>query len=105
MEKGLVDSGLKINRYIANCTKWTLDGLEARNWSSNLQALKLLKYPASSFIPPVRETEEYSLADDFIFTDYTIKEYALLDNINQVETWIEMLVDVVKKYMNYILLN
>lgn len=97
MEKGFVNSGLKINRYIANYTKWTLDELEARNRSLNLQALKLWKFSAFSFIPPVREMEEYSLADDFIFTGYTIKEYTLLDNIYQVETWIEIHVDVVKK--------
>lgn len=97
MEKGFVDSGLKINRYITNCEKWTLSEMEARNNSLNLQALKLWKFPQSLFTPPVRDTEEYSLADDFIFTGYTIKEYTLLDNIYQVDTWIEMLIEVIKK--------
>nr|WP_297169268.1 DUF262 domain-containing protein [uncultured Dysgonomonas sp.] len=97
MEKGFIDSGLRINRYIANCDKWTLYELEARNESLALQALKLWKYPQSVFAPPIRETEEYSLADDFIFTGYSIKEYTLLDGVYQADTWVEMLVDVVKK--------
>lgn len=97
MEKGFIDSGLRINRYIANCNKWTLAELEARNESLSQQALKLWKYPQSLFMPPVKETEEYSLSDDIVFTGYLIKEYTLLDNIYQVDTWIEMLIEVVKK--------
>lgn len=96
MNKGFIHSGLRINRNIGHCQKWTLDEIKHRKDLLNEQALKLWKYPNSTFTPPIKESEEYTLADDFIFTGYTIKSYTF-DEVVLANTWVEMLVDVIKK--------
>lgn len=96
IQYGFRDSGLRINKYIAECEKWTEQELIERNNRLMAQALKLWKYPSTTFVSPVKVREEYCLADDYCFTGKTIASFNFKGTNYQVDSWKEMFVDVVK---------
>jgi hypothetical protein len=71
VENGFKDSNLRLNQYVRECLKWTEDELVERQSRLSKKSLKLWYYPTTSYAPPVEETNEYLLEDDFDFTGYT----------------------------------
>lgn len=97
IEKGFIESGLRLNKYVASCERWTLSEIKNRRDILNKKALELWSYPQTNFTPPVKEREVYTLDDDFIFTGYSISSYSFLDTLYPVTAWVEMFIDVVRK--------
>ena len=96
VENGFKDSNLRLNQYVRECLKWTEDELVERQSRLSKKSLKLWYYPTTSYAPPVEETNEYLLEDDFDFTGYTLVSYTLYDVESKVQSWKEMQIDVVK---------
>ncbi|MBR7732058.1 DUF262 domain-containing protein [Acinetobacter nosocomialis] len=96
VENGFKDSNLRLNQYVRECLKWTEDELVERQSRLSKKSLKLWYYPTTSYAPPVEETNEYLLNDDFDFTGYTLVSYTLYDVESKVQSWKEMQIDVVK---------
>ncbi|MEG6544732.1 MULTISPECIES: DUF262 domain-containing protein [Acinetobacter] len=96
VENGFKDSNLRLNQYLRECLKWTEDELVERQSRLSKKSLKLWYYPTTSYVPPVEETNEYLLEDDFDFTGYTLVSYTLYDVESKVQSWKEMQIDVVK---------
>ncbi|KQE33696.1 DUF262 domain-containing protein, partial [Acinetobacter nosocomialis] len=96
VENGFKDSNLRLNQYVRECLKWTEDELTERQNHLSKKSLKLWYYPTTSYAPPVEETNEYLLEDDFDFTGYTLVSYTLYDVESKVQSWKEMQIDVVK---------
>lgn len=96
VENGFKDSNLRLNQYVRECLKWTEDELTERQNRLSKKSLKLWYYPTTSYAPPVEETNEYLLEDDFDFTGYTLVSYTLYDVESKVQSWKEMQIDVVK---------
>ncbi|UYF75200.1 DUF262 domain-containing protein [Acinetobacter ursingii] len=96
VENGFKDSNLRLNQYVRECLKWTEDELTERQNRLSKKSLKLWYYPTTSYAPPVEETNEYLLEDDFDFTGYTLVSYTLYDVESRVQSWKEMQIDVVK---------
>ncbi|MCW3178074.1 DUF262 domain-containing protein [Acinetobacter baumannii] len=96
IENGFKDSNLRLNQYVRECLKWTEDELVERQSRLSKKSLKLWYYPTTSYVPPVEETNEYLLEDDFDFTGYTLVSYTLYDVESKVQSWKEMQIDVVK---------
>ncbi len=96
VENGFKDSNLRLNHYVRECLKWTEDELVERQSRLSKKSLKLWYYPTTSYAPPVEETNEYLLEDDFDFTGYTLVSYTLYDVESKVQSWKEMQIDVVK---------
>lgn len=96
VENGFKDSNLRLNQYVRECLKWTEDELVERQSRLSNKSLKLWYYPTTSYAPPVEETNEYLLEDDFDFTGYTLVSYTLYDVESKVQSWKEMQIDVVK---------
>ncbi|MGL3083999.1 DUF262 domain-containing protein [Acinetobacter baumannii] len=96
VENGFKDSNLRLNQYVRECLKWTEDELVERQSRLSKKSLKLWYYPTTSYAPPVEETNEYLLVDDFDFTGYTLVSYTLYDVESKVQSWKEMQIDVVK---------
>ena len=65
IENGFKDSNLRLNQYVRECLKWTEDELVERQSRLSKKSLKLWYYPTTSYVPPVEETNEYLLEDDF----------------------------------------
>ncbi|MFW2015295.1 DUF262 domain-containing protein [Acinetobacter bereziniae] len=96
IENGFKDSNLRLNQYVRECLKWTEDELIERQNHLSKNSLKLWYYPTTSYAPPIEETNEYLLEDDFDFTGYTLVSYTLYDVESKVQSWKEMQIDVVK---------
>lgn len=96
VENGFKDSNLRLNQYVRECLKWTADELVERQSRLSKKSLKLWYYPTTSYAPPVEETNEYLLEDDFDFTGYTLVSYTLYHVESKVQSWKEMQIDVVK---------
>lgn len=96
VENGFKDSNLRLNQYVRECLKWTENELVERQSRLSKKSLKLWYYPTTSYAPPVEETNEYLLEDDFDFTGYTLVSYTLYDVESKVQSWKEMQIDVVK---------
>ena len=96
VENGFKDSNLRLNQYVRECLKWTEDELVERQSRLSKKSLKLWYYPTTSYAPPIEETNEYLLEDDFDFTGYTLVSYTLYDVESKVQSWKEMQIDVVK---------
>jgi len=96
VKNGFKDSNLRLNQYVRECLKWTEDELVERQSRLSKKSLKLWYYPTTSYAPPVEETNEYLLEDDFDFTGYTLVSYTLYDVESKVQSWKEMQIDVVK---------
>ncbi|MCJ9257347.1 DUF262 domain-containing protein [Acinetobacter baumannii] len=96
VENGFKDSNLRLNQYVRECLKWTEEELVERQSRLSKKSLKLWYYPTTSYAPPIEETNEYLLEDDFDFTGYTLVSYTLYDVESKVQSWKEMQIDVVK---------
>lgn len=96
VENGFKDSNLRLNQYVRECLKWTEDELVERQSRLSKKSLKLWYYPTTSYAPPVEETNEYLLEDDFDFTVYTLVSYTLYDFESKVQSLKDMQIDVVK---------
>ena len=55
-----------------------------------------MAYPSSTDIALILEVNEYLLEDEFDFTGYILVSYSIFDIESKVQSWKEMLIDVVK---------
>lgn len=95
-EYGFADSRLYINHMIATCDKWTEEELVKRNSALKEQALKLWKYPESSFTPEIPVNEKHTLDEDYDFKGKHIVSFSFKDTMYSAESWSDMYQQVVK---------
>ena len=95
---GYRDSGIRLNKWIAEQDKWNEIELKARNTKLLDEALEIWPMPITSFIPEKRVFDEYSLDDDeSIFTGRTIVKYRFKSEHEViVKNWIDMMESLVK---------
>ena len=97
MENGFLQSGLRLNHYIAQFDKWGEKELEQRKEKLSEMALKIWEYPSTDFVP-VKEEEDivYLSEDNGVATNRSIQYYIFSGEKQTVKSWSEMIVDVVK---------
>ena len=92
MDNGFVQSGLRLNQYIAQFDKWTETELKERNEHLMQMALDIWPYPSTSFVPEQREDEILSLAEDnAVFTNRDIMYFIFQGEKHSVINWTEMM--------------
>ena len=64
MDNGFLQSGLRLNQYIAKFDKWTEIELETRKKDLSDKALKIWRYPSTNFVPVVKDDDLISLSED-----------------------------------------
>lgn len=96
MPGGFKQSHLRLNEYIAQCSRWTENELLVRQSALNTVALKLWKYPQSDFQPSVKEYDVHSLDEDFSFTGREIVSYSFLGDRYPAKNWADMLVQMLR---------
>ena len=64
IENGFLQSGLRLNQYIAKFDKWTEEELELRKKELSEKALKIWSYPSTNFEPAKKEDDVISLSED-----------------------------------------
>ncbi len=97
-KNGYKDSGIRLNKWIAERDKWNETELKARNIKLINEALDIWPMPVTSFIPEQRIFDEYSLDDDeSIFTGRTIVKYRFKSEHEvAVKNWIDMMESLIK---------
>ena len=109
MEDGYIQSGIKMNQYIAKNEHWGLKELESRCVYLTQQALSLWPFAASTYEPPQKQYDEISLDDDITLTGHRIVKYSFRGVEHETESWVDMYTEVLKElhngdrtYLNYL---
>jgi uncharacterized protein with ParB-like and HNH nuclease domain len=96
MKAGYLESGIKMNQYIARNAQWGVTELEQREEHLVEQALKLWPYVNTDYSPQEKALDEYALDDDIDFTGKTIIKYKFDGTEREVRNWVEMYTAVLK---------
>lgn len=87
MDKGFLESKLKLNAYLKSAICWNENAIIKRAEELNKIALKIWKYPDTDYIPRKDIPLVYSLTDDHNFTGEKISSFSFQDNDRDVSSW------------------
>lgn len=91
MEHGFIDSGIRMNTWIACKDKWTLTELEERSQFLANRALTIWSAPHSSFLPEEKQMDSYDLSDDNeLMIGRAIAKFAYKATEQPVTSWVDM---------------
>lgn len=97
IENGFLQSGLRLNQYIAKFDKWTEEELEMRKKDLSDKALKIWTYPSTNFEPVKKEDDVVSLSEDNgVATGRKITSFLFKDTIYAVSDWAKMMWEMVQ---------
>lgn len=96
MEKGFKQSGLRLNTWIAQQDKWTLDELEMRRDMLVSQAMTIWPSPKTDFKPAEKQFDSYTLEDDVDLSGRDILRFGFKNTEQPVDSWITMQEQVLK---------
>lgn len=97
MPNGFADSGLRMNTWIAQRSKWTLEELEARNALLVQRALGIWPMPETTFVSEEKHLDSCSLDDDTTeLRGRIIVRFSYKNTEQPVLSWINMLEQVLK---------
>lgn len=92
MENGFIQSGLRLNKYIAQFDQWTEKELKERSKHIENMALEIWPYPSTSFVPEQEDDEIVSLAEDnAVFTNRDIMYFIFQEERHNVTNWTDMM--------------
>lgn len=97
MENGLLESGIRLNRYISQFDKWGEEELEKRKTELSKKAKEIWEYPVTTFTPKVKEDDIVSLSEDNgISTGRDIQYFVFKEEKQEVSTWSDMMWEMAK---------
>lgn len=96
MKHGFRESGLRLNQWISQQEKWTLEQLEERNNMLIQQALTIWTLPDTTYQPAEKPMDFYTLEDDVDLSGRELGKYSYRNFVQPVTSWIEMLQQIVK---------
>ena len=97
IENGFLQSGLRLNQYIAKFDHWTEEELELRKKELSDKALKIWSYPSTNFEPVKKEDDVVSLSEDNgVATGRKITSFLFKDTIYAVSDWAKMMWEMAK---------
>lgn len=97
IKDGFKDSNLRLNKYISSCTQWTEKEILERMRLLTQRAKEIWSLPTSSYIPPEKITDDYTLQDDIDFTGRNLVSFDLFDTTYKVDSWKSMQIHVVNE--------
>lgn len=89
-KNGFADSGIRMNFWIAQQDKWTLEELESRNRELMTKALEIWTSPTTSFKPVEKQMEAYTLEDEDAMTGRLIARFSFKNTEQPVTSWVDM---------------
>ena len=95
-EHGFLKSGLRMNQWIAQQKQWGVAELEERTEQLKESAVKIWKYPTTTFQPVQKVLTSVSLADEADMTGRKISRYNFRGIAQSVASWTEMFQQVVR---------
>ena len=100
MKNGLLESGIRLNHYIAQFDKWGEEELELRKAKLSEMALRIWEYPKTSFAPTQQEDDIVYLSEDNgIATNREIQYFIFREERQDVSTWTDMMWEMANKLL------
>lgn len=96
MQNGFLDSGIRMNMWIALKDKWTLTELEERSDYLMNRALQIWASPVTDYKPAEKQLDSYTLEDDTELTGRQIARFTFKNTELPVMSWVEMFQKVVQ---------
>lgn len=97
MQNGFNDSGIRLNKYIAQCSKWTEEELEQRKEHLSKLAISIWAYPVTDYSPAQKEDDIVSLSEDNgIAVGRKLSGFIFQDTKYNATDWADMMLEVVK---------
>lgn len=96
MKNGFRESGLRLNTWIGERDKWTLNELEERNAILMNRALEIWAFPTTSYKPAEKQLDSYTLDDDVNLGGRSIIRFGFKNTEQPVDSWITMMEMVLK---------
>lgn len=97
MQNGFADSGLRMNTWIAQRSKWTLEELEARNALLVQRALNIWPMPETTFVSQEKHLDSCSLDDDTTeLRGRVIARFSYKNTEQPVSSWSNMMEQLLK---------
>ena len=87
---GFKESGLRMNTWVAQQSKWTVSELQARNDMLVNKALEIWKMPETSYVPAEKQLDCYTLEDDVDLSGREIARFEYKNIVQPVLSWIDM---------------
>ena len=101
MENGFLQSGLRLNHYIAQFDNWGETELEKRKNKLSEMALNIWAYPSTSFVPVQKEDDVVFLSEDnSICVGRKIQYFVFREERQPVKEWSEMMWEVINLLYN-----
>ncbi|MBT1176195.1 DUF262 domain-containing protein [Bifidobacterium callimiconis] len=88
-DHGFADSGLKLNRYVANCDTWGRNEILQRQELIWKRFLTIWPQIDTTYHPTVKEYEQHTLDEDFDYRNRKIAAYTSQGARHPAKTWVE----------------
>ena len=100
MKNGFLDSGIRLNHFVAQFDKWDEEELGLRKAKLSEMALDIWEYPETTFVPEQKEDDIVSLSEDNgIATNRDIQYFIFREERQDVSTWADMLWEMANKLL------
>lgn len=100
MKNGFIDSGIRLNHFVAQFDKWDEEELGLRKAKLSEMALDIWEYPVTSFVPEQKEDDIVSLSEDNgIATNRDIQYFIFREERQDVSTWSDMMWEMANKFL------
>lgn len=98
MPNGYLQSGIRMNQWIAKNDHWGVKELKERSKNLEEEAVNIWKYPERSYVPDQKKKESYTLKDSEVidFTGKKLARYRFLGTEYSVRGWMDMIENVVR---------
>ena len=91
MENGFLNSGIRLNTFIAKMDKWTIAEIEERNQHLLDRALEIWRSPTTEYKPSEKQLDSYTLDDDTSsIIGRQIARFSFKHTEQPVGSWVEM---------------
>lgn len=100
MPNGFIDSGIRMNTWIARKEKWTLAELKERSSHLLNRALEIWKFPVADFLPEEKQMDSCTLEDEAELTGRLIARFTFKNTEQPVSSWVEMYQKVIQILYN-----
>lgn len=96
MQNGFLDSGIRMNTYIAQKDKWTLAELKDRSDYLKNKALQIWSAPITDYLPAEKQMDSVTLGEDISLSGRQIVRFSFKKAEQPVTSWVDMYERVVK---------
>lgn len=100
MKNGFLESGIRLNHFVAQFDKWDEEELNLRKAKLSSMALSTWEYPETDFVPEQKEDDIVFLSEDNgISTNRDIQYFVFRGERQDVSTWADMMWEMANKFL------